>query len=137
MNFSELHIPREEFEIRTSRSGGPGGQHVNKVETKVEIRFHLASAHWLPVGVRNRLQSQHSNKVNKEGFFILSSEQSRSQKTNLEDCFKKLSSLIEAAWKPPKKRIKTKTPRSAKEKRLKAKKKNSDNKKMRGKVKFE
>lgn len=129
--FANFAIPKDRLEIRTSRSGGSGGQHVNKVETKVEIRFHLETCDWIPTDVKERLKQSFGSRLNKEGEFSLSSEATRSQGQNLEDCLEKLRGLIEQCWVPPKKRIKTKPSRSSKEKRLKSKKRQGDKKKHR------
>ena len=123
MDFKDLIIPRNEIETRRSRSGGAGGQHVNKVETKIEIRFHVLSASWLPGAVRGRLLKQHANRLNKDGEFILSCEETRSLSRNEEICFQKLSEIIQECWSPPKKRVKTRPTRGSKERRLDSKKK--------------
>ena len=132
MNQAIPPIPRERLEVRTSRSGGAGGQHVNKVETKVEIRFVLAEADWIPLAVRGRMAASYSSRLNLAGEFSVVCDETRSQGRNLDIAIEKLHELISSCWKPPKKRIKTKPTRSSKEKRLNSKKRRSDVKKMRG-----
>lgn len=129
--FAEFTIPRDQLEIRSSRSGGSGGQHVNKVETKIEIRFNLETCTWIPVDVKGRLAEQYKSRINKSQEFLVSSEVTRSQSQNLEDCIEKLRQMIGLCWLPPKKRIKSKPTRGSKERRLKSKKLHGDKKKGR------
>jgi len=126
-----IAIPRDRVETRFARSSGPGGQHVNKTETKAEIRFVVRAADWIPVPVRARLEKQEAGRITKDGELIITSERTRSRADNLEDCFTKLSEMLARAAKPPKKRKKTKPSRGAKERRLKSKKQTSEKKRSR------
>lgn len=77
-------IPLEKIEKSFSRSSGPGGQNVNKVNTKAEIRFNLHEADWIPLELKQRFQQLFPNRINKEGEVIITSEKTRYQHTNLE-----------------------------------------------------
>ncbi|XP_073722737.1 large ribosomal subunit protein mL62 [Misgurnus anguillicaudatus] len=96
------HIPVDKLKITYSRSSGPGGQHVNKVSTKAEVRFHVQTAQWIPEEVRREILLKNATCVNKAGELIVTSEISRSQQRNLEDCLQKISEIItEASQRPP------------------------------------
>ena len=125
-------VPRDRLEVRTSRSGGAGGQHVNKVETKIEIRFKLDSADWIPLAVRERMRMAFASRINREGEFSVTSDETRSQGQNLEIAVEKLVAFVESCWRAPKKRVKTQPTRSSKERRLSAKKLVGDKKRSRG-----
>ena len=112
-----IEIPRDKLTIRYSRSGGPGGQNVNKVETKVEIRFHVASADWISDPVKSRLLRILGRRVNAEGEAIVVSSRFRNQQRNLEDCLQKLAQLIEEARKVPKRRVRTRPTQASKKRR--------------------
>jgi ribosome-associated protein len=127
-----IAIPRERLEIRSSRSGGAGGQHVNKVETKIEIRFVLADADWIPAPVRLRMAEAFGSRLNQAGEFSVVCDETRSQARNIDIGLEKLRGLVASCWKPPKKRIKTKPTRSSKQKRLDSKKRRSETKRLRG-----
>ncbi len=117
--------------FETSRSSGPGGQHVNKTESKVAIYFDIdASA--LTLEQKEVLKQKYSNKINAEGELYLQSMASRSQLANKEAVIVKMQSLILSALVPSKKRKKTKPTWSSIEKRLESKKIVSEKKKNRG-----
>ncbi len=120
-----MDIPRDRLDIRFSRSGGPGGQNVNKVETKVEVRFVLEEADWLSQRVRSRLAELFPRRLNSEGEFVVVSSRYRSQSRNLEDCIDKLRECIERAKQRRKKRIQTRPTKASKERRLESKRRTS------------
>ncbi|XP_008312943.1 large ribosomal subunit protein mL62 [Cynoglossus semilaevis] len=98
---AQVRVPVERLTVSYSRSGGPGGQHVNKVNTKAEVRFHLHTADWIPEDVRQKIFEQNKNRINKAGELFVTSEQSRSQHRNLVDCIEKISAIITEASKKP------------------------------------
>lgn len=126
-----MDLPRDRLTIRFSRSGGPGGQNVNKVETRVEVRFALDAADWIPAPVRARLRRLAAERINREGELIITSSRHRSQSRNIEDCLEKLKELIQAASRRPRKRIPTKPTGGARERRLEGKKQRGDTKRGR------
>uniref|UniRef100_A0A8C3PH70 Large ribosomal subunit protein mL62 n=1 Tax=Calidris pygmaea TaxID=425635 RepID=A0A8C3PH70_9CHAR len=84
------------------RSSGPGGQNVNKVNTKAEVRFHLASADWIPEATRQKMALMHRNKINRAGELIVNSEESRYQMRNLAICLEKIRTMVTEATETPK-----------------------------------
>ncbi|XP_013881348.1 large ribosomal subunit protein mL62 [Austrofundulus limnaeus] len=96
-----VHIPLDRLTVSYSRSSGPGGQHVNKTNTKAEVRFHLHTADWIPEDVRQKVLEKNKNRITKAGELLVTSEVSRSQQRNLSDCIQKISAMIaEASEKP-------------------------------------
>ena len=118
----------KEFRFNTARSGGPGGQHANKTETQVELRFSIPESEVLDEEEKQRLLKKLSSKVTKEGELIVTAESKRSQLQNKEEAMEKFYSMVEKALKRPKKRKPTKPTRAAKKKRLEEKKKHSEKK---------
>ncbi|XP_029384131.1 large ribosomal subunit protein mL62 [Echeneis naucrates] len=97
----QVQIPVDRLTVSYSRSSGPGGQHVNKVNTKAEVRFHVKTADWIPEDVRQKIFEKNANRINKAGELLVTSELSRSQHRNLSDCLQKISAIIvEASRKP-------------------------------------
>ena len=127
----DIHIPRDRLDVRFSRSGGPGGQNVNKVETQVEVRFRIDDAGWIPAAVRKRLVTLFPSHVNRRGEFCVNSSRYRSQGRNLDDCLAKLQSFLRRASARPKRRIATRPTQSSKERRLQSKERRGQTKRNR------
>jgi ribosome-associated protein len=129
-----LAIPIAELSFRASRSGGPGGQHVNTSSTRVELIWDVAGSPSLSEEQRSRIQNQLVNRISKEGLLILAGSGSRSQHRNREEVTERFADMLRSALHVPKKRRKTKPTRAAREARLDAKKKRSQTKRLRRSV---
>eukprot|EP00252_Welwitschia_mirabilis_P016796 TRINITY_DN3723_c0_g1_i2.p1 TRINITY_DN3723_c0_g1~~TRINITY_DN3723_c0_g1_i2.p1 ORF type:complete len:228 (+),score=52.77 TRINITY_DN3723_c0_g1_i2:84-767(+) len=130
-------IKLEHVTVNFARSGGPGGQNVNKVNTKVDMRFNVAAADWLSPWVKERIMQMEKNRINSDGELVISSTKTRTQKGNIEDALAKLQSIIDAASyvpPPPSEETKKKIKKLAainNEKRLQKKKAVSQKKALR------
>ncbi len=111
-----------ELEFNFSRSAGPGGQNVNKVNTKVGLRFNIINSNILMDEQRDLLLAKWANKLTNDGVLLLTSQETRSQLMNKELVLKKLDDLLKAAFHIPKKRKATKPTKSSIKKRLNSKK---------------
>jgi ribosome-associated protein len=114
-------IPEDEFEWSYVRSGGPGGQNVNKVASKAVLRWDLAGSPSLPEEVKVRLRAQQPGRITGAGELILSSQRFRDQERNRQDCLEKLGAMIRQALVVPRPRKKTKPSRGARQARLRDK----------------
>ncbi|XP_053675985.1 peptidyl-tRNA hydrolase ICT1, mitochondrial [Anopheles nili] len=94
------YIPLEKVNITYSRSSGPGGQNVNTVSTKVDLRFHLETATWLAENTRIRLAQLQKGRITKDGYLVIKSELTRSQQMNTADALEKLRTFIRQAEQP-------------------------------------
>ncbi|MCB2196110.1 MAG: aminoacyl-tRNA hydrolase [Bacteroidetes bacterium] len=121
----------KEINFKTSRSSGSGGQNVNKVSTKVELRFDIENSQLLSDYEKNRLNTKLKNRISNDGILILTSDSERTQLGNKRKVLELFFELIENALKKPKKRIKTKPTKASREKRLKNKKIQSEKKRLR------
>jgi ribosome-associated protein len=128
---SRLSIPMSEIEFRTSRSSGPGGQNVNKLETRVELLFDVARSSSLTDEQRDLLFSRLKSNIDKEGVLRVVSQESRSQWKNKQEAIEKFVQLLRDALKPRKIRRKTTATPLSREKRLMEKKCVSEKKRMR------
>ncbi|MCU4162844.1 alternative ribosome rescue aminoacyl-tRNA hydrolase ArfB [Carboxylicivirga caseinilyticus] len=117
-----------ELSYSSSRSGGPGGQNVNKVNSKVELRFHIESSQLLNEHEKSILLHKLSNKLNQEGELILTAQTERSQLRNKLIVTERFYNLLAAALTPKKKRKPTRPTKSSVEKRLNSKKKQAEKK---------
>ena len=112
----------KELTFKAMRSSGPGGQHVNKTSSKVEVSFNIEASLALSDQEKQRLQQKLQNKISSKGILSLQCSESRSQHRNKAIVIERLIDLLKQSLKPVKKRKKTKTPKRAIEKRLKTKK---------------
>ncbi len=130
-----MKLPIEEFEFIYSRSGGAGGQNVNKLNTKVTLKWDIKSSS-LPKAVIERFLKQFGQFVTEGDVIQITSQRHRTQSRNKKDCLEKLSEMLSSVKKSPKKRIKTKPKKSAIEERLKDKRSKSETKKLRKKIDY-
>ena len=126
-----LAIPLREFHFTFSKSSGPGGQNVNKVNTKATLRWAVKSSPSLPDDVRERLKARFPRRINVEGEFVISSQRFRDQGRNVADCLAKLRDLIDQVAVAPKRRKSTKPTRASIRRRIEQKKRQSAKKKSR------
>ncbi|HVO29526.1 MAG TPA: alternative ribosome rescue aminoacyl-tRNA hydrolase ArfB [bacterium] len=127
-------IPVAEIEISSALAGGPGGQHVNKTESKIEVRWRPATtAMALSLDQRARLMARLSSRLTSDGVLIVTSSEERSQQRNRERALGKLAALVREALVPPVPRRATKPSRSAKRRRLESKRHVGEKKRLRQK----
>ncbi len=127
----QVRIPETEFSLSFARSAGPGGQNVNKVNSKAVLRWNVAASVSLPDEVKSRFFQRFSQRINQAGELVLASDRYREQPRNVADCYEKLRHLIQTVLVAPRKRVKTRPSRSSVERRLQEKHRSSQRKQRR------
>lgn len=125
-----MKTPINEIEFIYTKSSGPGGQNVNKLNTKVTLLWEIDKSKGVSQTIRNRFIEKFAHKI-KSGVVQITSQRFRNQGRNTADCVNKLEQLLEQVWQPPKKRKPTKPKKSAINERIKQKKQRGDLKKSR------
>lgn len=113
-----LALPETELVERFLRADGPGGQHVNRTESAVELRFDVAHSPSLPDAVRERLLARRDRRLTDEGVLVIQARRFRDQGRNRDDARERLAEIVRGALTVPKKRVATKPTRASKERRL-------------------
>ncbi len=130
-------VPASAIETSAVRSSGPGGQNVNKVASKIELRVDLAKVTGLPPGARARLLALAAGRLDARGFLLVSSQRTRDQPRNLEDAREKVRALLARALIAPRPRRPTRATAAARERRLLGKRRDAGVKAGRGRVQGE
>ena len=124
----QIRIPESEFHWTYVRSGGPGGQNVNKVASKAVLRWDLAGSPSVPDAVKARLRTAQRRRLTATGELVLTSQRFRDQERNRLDCLEKLRDLVRQAATPPRPRKPTRPSRSSHERRLRTKRRRAQTK---------
>ena len=128
---NRLAIPLDEFRFTFVRSSGPGGQNVNKVASKAQLRWQVVESPSLPEDVRQRFLAKYGNRVNAGGELVLDSQRYRDAPRNQADCLEKLRRMLADVAKPPRRRKRTRPTRASVERRLMSKRQQSERKRRR------
>ncbi len=129
----DLSIPLSEVAFETSRSSGPGGQHVNKTESRVTLVFDLEASTTLDEDSKRRIAERYSSRISKRGELRVSAQSSRSQRVNRETAIERFADLVRQALAPVEKRVPTRPTAASRRRRVDAKRRQSGKKAMRRK----
>lgn len=129
-----VQIPAAELVWTAVRAQGPGGQNVNKLSTKIDLRFDFEGTSALTGGMKARLRALSTARIDAQGCLVITAQEARTQAGNLARARDKLAELVRAALDPPKPRRKTKPSRAAKRRRLEGKRAVAEKKSTRGRV---
>ena len=127
----DIVLDESEVDEQFVRAGGPGGQHVNRAATAVQLRFDVANSPSLPEDVRQRLLEQASGQINEEGVLLVEASRYRSQRRNRRDARERLTEMLREAARPPKVRRETRPTRASREDRMRDKRRRSETKRQR------
>lgn len=131
-----IHVEEHELNFSFARSGGPGGQHVNKTSSKVILHWKVGESPGVPDAVKARFLKQYRTRINDEGELVIDSDESRSQHRNREIVLERLKEMLLAVAKPPKRRIPTKPSKASKKKRREKREQHAKKKQLRKKVDY-
>jgi ribosome-associated protein len=126
----DIHLGDHEIEFSAVQAQGPGGQHVNKTSSAIQLRFDVRNSS-LPQDVKRRLLARADQRITKDGVIVIKAQDERSQLRNKEEAIQRLTLMIRLASKEPRKRIPTKPSKSSVQKRLDQKTQQSKVKKLR------
>lgn len=130
----KFSIPRSEVSFTFARSPGPGGQNVNKVNSKAVLRWPIEESDALPAAVKQRFLAKFKNRISNDGVLVLASHRFRDQPRNVQDCIEKLRTLVLAVAEAPTPRKKKRVSAGSKRRRLENKRQRSEKKRLRGPV---
>lgn len=130
---NEIRVPMPEIQLTFVRSSGPGGQNVNKVNTKACLRWNIVGSPSVEDGLRERFTAAYRKRISRDGDVLIDSQRHRDQSRNATDCLNKLAEMLRAVARPPRQRRPTRPTRASRQRRLKNKKFRSDRKNLRKK----
>jgi protein subunit release factor B len=135
---TSIHVPEDQLDMSFVRSSGAGGQNVNKVNSQVQIRINVMEAEWIgPLEVRQRLAQQQANRINKDGIWVMSSQEHRTQYQNRATVVDKVKDAIRRAWpRPAQRSVRTGISEKTKRERVEFKRKRSQLKESRRRIDY-